>query len=252
MTTMTDTRPEVDYDENTPSGYVYDAFRHEDGSITYIVLDEDGEHANPRQDDGNLCVFVQENDRFLQPDNPEDVDARLKEARDRFDRFGRRGTTYRGWGKGRRTHDREDMVQRYIAIFRPDILHYEDWCSIGRDGYGWGYLPKSVWDEHMLPTLADDATDEQKQAWLDYTPSITPAEAFKSELDLYEQWCCNGEVYGGIHVSVGKPIVEYGEHGAYVSGYDTDEDSCWGFLGYDDHKEIAEQFTDSPITEVLH
>ena len=105
------------------------------------------------------------------------------------------------------------------------------------------------------PYVPDGATPEEaaKAAdyFLEYQPTTTPEEAFKQEVDLYNQWA-SGEVYGAYHVSVGEPIVVLGEEGAYIDGYKEDEDSCWGFLGYDDRKEIAQHFTDSPVTEVLY
>lgn len=251
--TITETKPEVEYDRGTMERryeWVSDAYRHEDGSITYIVPDMDGEHANPREDDDmNVSTLIQENNRYSDIDV---ADSSLTEARERFDCYGRRGTSAHGYAHGTRVRlDREAMMHRYIAIFRPDIVYYADWVSIGRDGYGWGYVTEETWRTHMYPEKPYGETPEAVENWLNYEPSSTPEEAFKQELDLYEQWA-NGEVYGGVHVSVGKPIVVLGEHGAYVDGYEEDEDSCWGFLGYDDHKDITEQFTDSPITEVLY
>jgi hypothetical protein len=249
MTTIAEARPEVDVDEHTPPEHVYDIYRHEDGSVTYIVLDQDSGHCNPREDDGNVATLINRNDRHIDIDTD---DAGLQAARDRFDGYGVRGWSNQRYGRGARSrYDREDMVQRYIRIFRPDIVHYADRWDYGREGYGWGYVTREAWREHMFPTLADDATDEEKQAWLDYEPGCTPEEAFDAEVKLHGEWA-EGDVFGYVHVSIDKPIVVLGEQGAYVDGYTTTEDSCWGFLGYDDHKEIAMQATDSPITEVLH
>lgn len=255
--TMTDVRPQVEFDQGAYQD-VLDAYRHEDGSITYIVPDYDCEHVNPREDDGNVTTLIQENDRYLDIDEDE---AGLREAREHFSGYGRHGTTAPTWGRGAQSrHDREYMMERYLAMFRPDILHYEDSCSFGDYGAsrGWGYVTREAWEEWMYPDkpyVPDDATPEVAAAaaerFLSYEPSVTPKEAFDQEVDLYRQWA-NGEVYGAWHVSVGDPIVVLGEYGAYIDGYEEDEDSCWGFLGYDDRKEIAESFTDSPVTEVLY
>lgn len=246
------TRPEVEYDRGAYERtyeWVCDAYRHEDGSITYIVPDMDGEHANPRECDGNVAVLIQENDRLIDIDTD---DAGLSEARERFDCYGRRGTSAHGYAHGTKVRlDREAMMQRYLSIFRPDVAYYADYWGAGRDGYGWGYVLTDTWREHMYPEKPYEDTPEAVEAWLNYEPPSTPEEAFDAEVSLYGQWA-EGEVYGAIHVTVGKPIVVLGEHGAYVDEYEEEEDSCWGFLGYDDHKEIAAQFTDSPITEVLY
>ena len=247
-------RPEVEFDQGAYPN-VCDAYRHEDGSITYIVYDFDGEHANPRENDGNVATLIQENDHYIAIDEDH---AGLKEARERFDCYGRHGTSAHGYAHGTKVAlDREAMMRRYIAIFRPDILYYRDRWGEG-DSYGWGYVDVETWRKWMYPEkpyMTENATPEEQASaaeyYLTYEPSCTPEEAFNQEVDVYGQWA-RGEVYGAHHVSVGEPIVTYGDQGAYVDAYKEDEESCWGFLGYDEHKDIAAQFTDSPITEVLY
>jgi hypothetical protein len=250
---MTDTRPEVEFDRGAYPN-LCDAYRHENGAITYIVADIDSSDVNPRNDDGNIATLIQKNTRCIEIDEDE---AGLSEARDKWNwtddasfftympKFHDTPVNRALWQVGR-----EALIERYITIFRPDIKHYVDYWSAG-DSYGWGYVTKAAWDEAMYRKPPEDATDAELLAWVDEEPSCTPEEVFKSEVDIYRQWA-DGEVYGAFHVSVGKPIVEYGEHGAYVDEYDTEEDSCWGFLGYDDHKDIASNFTSSPVTEVLY
>lgn len=177
-------------------------FTHEDGSHTIIVMDIDGgDHSNPRDYDGNVATLIQNNSRCIDIDD--DV-AGLTEARDRFD---------------------IPTMERYLAMFRPDIAYYTDYWQAGRDSFGWGYVTHEAMEQHG----GDD-----------------PKRAFDIEVDLYRQWA-EGEVYGAYHLTQGKPIVTYGEHGAYVDDWEVDEDSCWGFLGYDDLKDITLQFTDSPV-----
>lgn len=178
--------------------------RHEDGSVTLIMWDEDGEYANPRNNDGNVATLIQTNSRCSDID---DDDAGLGEARERFD---------------------DAMMRRYLTMFRPDIAYYADYWSAG-DSYGWGYVTR----------------DAMREAGLSANP-VDAQEAFDQEVSLYRQWA-EGEVYGAIHLTVGAPVVRYGAEGAYVDGYDVEEDSCWGFLGYDDLADIATQFTDSPV-----
>jgi hypothetical protein len=209
MTTIAHARPETEFDPDYP--HMVDAYRHEDGSITYIVLDEDGEHANPRDNAGNVVTLVQRNDRCMDLDEPED---RLAEAR----------------GRWAHRKDTRHLVERYVAMFRPDILLYEEYWEAS-NSYGWAYVTADAWDKAMMP--ADfTPTSEWLTKWLDEDGTHVRA-AFDIELSLFRQWA-NGEVYGAINV------------------HPTDkDDECWGFLGYDDHREIAAQVCSSPITEEL-
>jgi len=191
-----------------------DAYRHEDGSITYVCTQLDSEDSNPRQDDGNIATLIQVNTRCIEVDSDR---AGLEEAHDR-------------WGRG---HLRA-YFDRYLRMFRPDIVHYEPHWSAG-DSYGWGYVTLEAWEEHMLPDPpGENATPEQVEHFVSYVPTITPAEAFESEVKVYGQWC-NGEVYYATNVHP-----------------DGTEESCGGFLGYDDHKDIADQVAGSPVTETLY
>jgi hypothetical protein len=200
-------------------------FLHEDGSKTYIVIDDDAEHANPRDNDGNVTTLIQKNDRRNDIDTDE---AGLQEARDKWDYLDNRWFTR---GEGTKHQDandkrlirlglsREDMVKRYVAMFRDDIVHYADHFSFGRDGFGWGYITKEKFDEAF-------PSGEEYFATIDYTMD----KLFDQEVDIYGQWA-EGEVYGYHHVTA------EGE----------ENDSCWGFLGYDSYEDIAKQATDSPI-----
>lgn len=229
--TITEAKPVVEFDHKYPGGC--DAYRHEDGSITYIVFDDDSEHANPRNNDGNVATLIQCNDRCIDLDR--DSGGYIDEARDRW-----RWTDYASMPGGTfsdravKKAGRQTMVERYLAMFQPEVLHFEDYWSAG-DCYGWGFVTREAWVKWMGE---------------DYDGPVTPKEAFDSEVRVFGLWA-TGEVYGAVHVSVGEPIVVYGDHGAYVDGYKTEEESCWGFLGYDGNQQIAEQMTESPVTEVL-
>lgn len=185
----------VEFDEAYPN--MLDAYRHLDGSISYIVPDEDGEHVNPRNNDGNVSTLIQVNHRCIDIDHD---DEGLREAHERFTEDGAL-----------------DLMRRYLAIYRPDILHYDDNWSAG-DSHGWGYVTRESWERWM---------------GADYSGDVTPEQAFDQEVDVYRQWA-NGEVYGCVHVTK------------------QDDDSVWGFLAYDDHKDIAKQFTESPIIDTLY
>ena len=167
-------------------------FEHEDDSTTYILIDDDAQHANPRDNDGNVATLVQTSQYRTAIDTP---DVELDYARDRA------STT---------------VFERWLRIYRPDVLLYVDYWQAGTDSFGWGYVTRAHWIEAMGG---------------DYTGEVTPQEAFDAEVDVYRQWA-EGEVYGYIHVEA-----------------DGTEDSVWGFLGYDSLEEIVAQASDSPITE---
>ncbi len=209
-------------------------FKHEDGSTTYIVVDQDAEHVNPRDDDGNVATLIQRSDRHMKID---DDDAGLSEARERFGIYDERSID--NWSGPafmmrhlrlaiRSKYDGEAMVNRYLAMFRPDVLLYVDYWvapSYTQDSsYGWGYVTREAW----VAAMGEG-----------YDGDLTPKEAFDQEVDIFGKWA-RGDVYGYIHI---KP--------------DGTEDSVWGFLGYETVagpgetglEAIVEQATDSPITE---
>jgi len=197
--------------EFEPTDGCVDAYRHANGAITYIVYDNDASHANPRDDEGNVATLIQLNDRCI---NLDVADDRIAEAYDRF------GTSV--------------GMDRYLAMFRPDILHWDPAWSAS-DSYGWGCVYREAWEAAMHPPPpGEGATREQVEDYLEPTVTVTPEEAFDAEVELYRQWV-DGEVYGAVHVHP-----------------DGDTESVWGFLGYDDHKDIAAQMSASPITETLY
>lgn len=232
--------PVLEFDEKKHE-HLADAYRHDDGSITYVVWDSDGQSANPREDE-NLTTLINEARNYIAIDTD---DAGLSDARRRWEwtDYGsvvgdalyrdpsRVDTTIYNTGA-------EKLMQRYVAIFRPDIVHYVhrwEFSSSQSDyHYGWGYITRERWDELMGDTPTDDA-----------------GKRFDGEVDVYRQWVA-GEVYGAIHETLGEPIVELGEQGAHITGYKVDEEDCWGFLGYDDHKDICGQFTNSPVIDTLY
>lgn len=222
-----ETRPFVEFE---PSDNIWDAFRHADGSITYIVSDEYSEHANPRTDrDCNIAVLVQTNTRCI--DFDEDSEG-LGAAWDRWD--------------GR---DRERYLARYVSIFRPDILHLAEWHA-GEDSRGFGYVMRDRWDEHMVPSGRPMTTAELTE-YLDDDGTRKRAEAaFDAEVRDLDLWC-SGYVFAARHVRPGEPEIVYGDHGAYVTGWEQVEEWCHGFLGYHHNRDICGEMTASPITEVL-
>lgn len=195
---------------------------HEDGSHTFILNDRDGEHADPRQD---WCVahLVMQHDGYRHMD---DADHGIEEARER-------------WGA------KSPMVERYVRMFRPDIAHYEPrWEVTGHSqsdwAYGYGYVTRD--------DLAEAGYSMNPDRPLSGTLKMRAKAMLDDEVRVYGLYFA-GEVYGAIHVSPGEDTFSLSDHGAYVDGRTVVEDACWGFLAYDDMKDIALQFTDSPITE---
>lgn len=173
-------------------GSLSDAYRHEDGSITYVFGEVNPDADSPRTYAGNVATLIQTNTRCIDVDED---DAGLAEAYDRF------------------THAE---MRRYLAMFRPDIVHFDERWSAG-DSYGWGYVTR----------------DAMHEAGLSADP-VTAQEAFDQEVKVYGQWA-NNEIYGSAHVA------KRGDEPDFV----------YGHLGYDDHRDIAAYHTDSPILEVL-
>lgn len=203
--------------------HLTDAYRHEDGSITYVVLDpEPYDTESPHNDDGSVATMIQTNTRCIDID---DDDAGLEEAHKRwqwvddlgfFDYMPAHFDT--PINRALSKQSRESLVSRYLAIFRPDILYYTEHWSAG-DSHGWGYVTREAWERAMGE---------------EYEGDITPEYAFDQEVKVYDQWA-RGEIYGSAHVAKrGEPA-----------------DMVFGHLGYEDSKAIAAYHTDSPILEVL-
>ena len=205
-----------------------ETFRHEDGSVTVVSHDPWGwDMDSPRDFDGNVATLVMEHRDYLDLD---DDHAGLSEARDRW-----RWTEWPSMVGGTRSDravkacGREKMMRRYLAMFRPDIVHYVDrWEVSGYSqsdwAYGWGYVTA----EAMAATgLNDQAVPEA-------------VRMFEQEVRVYEAHF-RGDYYRVNRPYVGAPIVTYGEHGAYVTGYVIEDDeACGGYLVLDfNYRELA-------------
>lgn len=163
-----------------------ETFEH-NGKTVEIHYDTDGDHSNPRNNDGVISTLIQENSNCINVDSD---DAYLGEARDWFYRYDNADGVVR-------TLDREDMMRRYIAMFRPDVAYYADEWSAG-DSHGWGYVTVESWTKWMGE---------------DYEGEVTPQSAFEGEVGEYRKWA-TGEVFGYV-----------------ITDEDGKEDSCWGFIG---------------------
>lgn len=189
-------------------------FWHEDGSFTAILRDDDPDHANPRDNDGNVAHLVTTNSDYREIDEPCDP---IVDADQRW------GFTGRGGARGEREHAAE-LTARYLSIFFPDIVAFEPrWSvqSFNDVNHGYAYVLRSDWDE-AFPDV-DPAVGYTYREAMPGDPSgtysgpektITPADCIAQEVDVYGQWFA-GEVYGYSHVEPGEIIVTTdvdGEH----------------------------------------
>lgn len=199
---------------------------HEDGSHTFIYPEEDLSFSSPRDWDGNVACLVVEHRNYRDLD---DADNGIEEARER-------------WG------DEHSNVERYVRMFRPDIAHYEPrWsvngCSQSDWSHGYGYVTRAAL------ALAGYGSHTKT---LSGTMRMRAKSMFDSELAIYQMWF-EGDVYRALHVSPGAEQYAIGDQGGYLTGYhDYDTDSCGGFLGYEDMKDIGQHFTASPVIEEVY
>lgn len=140
-----------------------------EGYKGYVRVDEDAHNDSPRSWHPNTAVLIQCNDRRGDADECDDYG--LAEARERW---------YNGKGID------SPMIQRYVAMFRPDIAYYCDYWSAGRDLYGWGYVTRAA--------LAEAGYSSDAEV-LNGTLKMRARTLFDQEVDIYQQWA-DGEVYG--------------------------------------------------------
>lgn len=228
----------------------YDVVRtliHEDGSRTFIYYGDelDVQASNPRENDGNVLRLVNESRDYLDLD---EADEEIRYVRGLADLVG----NYSGPENAHlfpadedefihRMHAEgksgEEVVQAYLQEFRPDIVYYiHDWTAQGSTQSdwqtGWAYMTQADYDDEI-------GTESV----------LSPADDAEQELNVYRQWFA-GEVYRAVHVSVAGPEFEIGAEGGFFTGqHEPAYESLGGLLGYDDMKEIGEQFTDSPVVE---
>lgn len=191
--------------EDMPEGYT--------GYVRY----DDMVHESPR-DWITSATIINANDRLLNIDSD---DEGLAEVRDRWHWLGTYGFSSRGqsypphYGEPTFTertlfakYDRERLVERYVAMFRPDIAVYVDRWDAGRENYGWGYVTREA--------LAEAGYSEDGREHVSGTLQMRARAIFDQEVETYRMWA-EGEVYG---VTV-------------IRDEDGEEASLWGI--YDDY-----------------
>lgn len=161
-------------------GFLSDAYRHEDGSITYVFAEKHPDAESPRTYDGNVATLINTNSRTIDVDED---DLGIADARSHFN--------------GGRN---EVMLRRWLSIYHPEVIYYADHWSAG-DSYGWGYVTRDAWVRAMGEDYDLDGT-------------VTPETAFDAEVKVYGQWA-NNEIYGSAHVAKrgAEPDFVYGHLG---------------------------------------
>lgn len=151
--------------------------------VTYAVRDEDAE--DPRKDFDHFATLVQRDDSYVKVDEP---DADIAAA---FDHF-----------------DDEPLMERWVRIFRPDIVHFESVAGVG-SGYGYAYITKAAMERAGFP---------------EHEHAAHAAQVIKGELEEYADWA-SGDVYG-----IAQERYHREDDGTWVRDSGTD---CWGYIGMD-------------------
>lgn len=149
--------------------------------VTYAVRHLDAE--DPRKDYDTFATLVQRDNSLIKVDEP---DADIAAAWDHF--------------------NDEPLMERWVRIFRPDIVHFESVAGIG-SGYGYAYITKAAMERAGFP---------------EHEHAAHAPEIIKGELAEYGSWA-EGDVYG-----IAQERYHREDDGTWVR--DSGED-CWGFIG---------------------
>lgn len=220
------------------SYYTGKSYTHEDGTRSFLLYDDSPWSPS---DWDNLATVVQFSSRNLTMDND---DEGLREAWNHFDIYDE--TQVRGryaapefllvrWERAVRSrYTREDMMRRYLSIFRPEVLAFREW-SHHAGGHGIAYVTEER--RAMMGTPPDRVQavmDAEVRTWMDYF---------------------NGEVYGVVAVTPTKDVIIADVTGSRVIGKAYTEDSCWGYYPDheaqwpDEHRYACEEVAGSPIKD---
>lgn len=255
-------------------------FKHEDGSVTVICQDYEGYgDSNPRDYD-NTATLVSDSRDY----NPiDDGDSEIEEMREAFEVLTRVTDHWNfeieDWcevptpffsikmaGGYTATYDLDDLAEawvveayllglnaeqamdRYIANHRPDIAAYQHhWSVTGtsqgdwREGYA--YVTRQA--------LADAGYSMNPDKPLNGTYKMRAASMMESELNVYGLWFAGEVFYSTTITPVGEDHA-IGEHGGYYTGDLLGSvESCYGHLGYESIRAIAEGNSSSPVIEQI-
>lgn len=215
LDTMEDRIAELDRE----GGRIYQL---KDGRVAVVVQDLDPGAANPRDND-NLGVMLCWHRGYILGDDTRNHEHPLKrEVGEALERGGIR------------------LAERYLRIVHgaTQVIPLGLLDHSGLHMYaGGGSSPfdPGGWDSGPVGLIFDTAeTREECGTQLEHV-----REALLGEVKVYDQ-CLQGEVYGVIELTPTGPIVETDIDGDTTLGIAYEEDSCWGYLGYDSLPELVE------------
>lgn len=194
-------------------------FVHEDGSVTAVVYDMDPEHADPRDMD-NLGIMLAPHRRY----NLGDHEHPLVEEIVRYLDDGTRWSVIARWLR---------IFHGTTTIIPLGLIDHSGLSMYAGGGAHW--CDPGGWDSGTVGFIFDTAETRERTG-------VAPENVEKgllSEVSVYDSYL-RGEVYGVIHLTPTGEVVETDVDGSTVLGLTYEEDSCWGFLGYDSPRDLAE------------
>lgn len=186
----------------------FDTYEHA-GHIVKLYYDEDPQHANPREDDGNVGVMLCWHGRYnLGDEQFAGDDFSTDVTCSRCDGDGCDGCD----GNGYVTLSLEGYLKRERGATVVLPLGLLDHSGISMYvGSGAHPYDSGGWDSGQVGVIFD--TPETRKELTDLSPEGIE-KCLRDEVEIYDQFL-RGEVYGYVVET------KTGEH----------EDSCWGFLG---------------------
>lgn len=145
---------------------------------------------------------------------------------------------YADWAKEFRDENPEDLHEYQMREGFPLSYFEHGNCRWGLMGTMSG-MPDFRWDGVQFAgflevTLADD----EDRTWYDSKTDEEKTEMAAGFMEYYTSWC-NGEIYGYVLERINFQVCNLGQ----VHEFPTDEDSCWGFIGWDNFQDAVREAT---------
>lgn len=216
--------------------YTGKSYVHENGARSFLLYDESP--MSPGDWD-NLAIVVQMESRYIDMDSDDEGLVTPWNHFDVYDETSVRGRyaapefLLRRWERAANSrYTREDMMRRYLSIFRPEVLAFREW-SHHQGGRGIAYVTEQRRAEMGTPLdRVQEVMDAEVQTWEDYF---------------------SGEVYGVVALTPTGEAVITDVEGSQVIGQTYEEDACWGYFPDhdaqwpDEHRYACEEVAGSPV-----